>query len=168
MKIYILTFFSLAFFNLLSAQKNITYTDRFTINGKVKTPYTFRLNHTDSFTINNLGNIATINHMGQVLSEKKNVKGILLKDVISRSEISAVRPKDLFGFYFILSATDGYQVVLSWNEVFNENSVYIITDIDGKHQDKMDEKINILITKDVGKGHMYIKGLSTIVVNNVK
>ncbi len=149
----------------LHAQKSINSTDQITIEGKVKNPYVFNFRSADNFKINDLGDVSTVNHMGQVLSVKRNVKGILLKDVIGKIKFMSEKPKDLFSYYFILSASDGYKVVLSWNEVFNGNNVYLVTDSDGKHLGQMDEHINILVLNAPGKGHIYIKGLNKLVVD---
>jgi len=44
--------------------------------------------------------------------------GCPLRDLIRQAEPTEARPRDLRKSYFLVTATDGYQVVFSWAELF--------------------------------------------------
>jgi hypothetical protein len=47
------------------------------------------------------------------------VKGVLLKDILEKSEIDAETLKCLVNIILFAIASDNYKVVFSWNEIFN-------------------------------------------------
>ncbi len=99
--------------------------------------------------------------------EYKNVKGVLLTDLLKDVHITVESPKQLSEFYFVFKATDGYTVVFSWNELFNTetgNSVFVVVETDGKSQQTAPEKILLISTKDFKTGRRHIKGLQSIEV----
>jgi hypothetical protein len=95
------------------------------------------------------------------------VKGILLKDVIGKAELKASQMKELNQYYFFLEASDGYKVVLSRNEVFNTNNLYIITSSNGINLKDSRDRIEVLALSEAGKGHILIKGLKSISIQKM-
>ena len=74
-------------------------------------------------------------------------------------------------YYFVFAASDGYKVVYSWNELFNTSvgeSVYLVTEKDGKTITEMDDSILVVSTKDFKTGRRNVKGLASIAVMRVK
>jgi hypothetical protein len=60
---------------------------------------------------------------------------------------------------------------LSWNEIFNSNtgnSVYILTEQDGKPASALDNRIALVSPKDQMTGRRYVKSLQKIVIERVK
>lgn len=78
-----LLFCTLLFTATSYSQVRVDVTDRFVIEGMVDHPTTVSFKTIDSFTSQALGDVTTVNHKGDVKSVRKNVKGILLKDVLS-------------------------------------------------------------------------------------
>jgi hypothetical protein len=107
------------------SQINVASTDKFSIEEKGKTISAFSIAQLDSFTIKSIGDVIITSSKGKEKPVRKNVKAILLKDVLSKITLNANRTKDLNQYFFLLEATDGYKVVLSRNEVFNANNIYI-------------------------------------------
>ena len=101
---------------------------------------------------------------GEERPVRKNVKGILLKDVLSKITLNENRTKDLNQYFFLLEATDGYKVVLSRNEVFNANNIYIITESNGITKQQSPGRIELLGLSEPDKGHIYIKGLKRLTI----
>ena len=159
----------LLFYSLTAlAQINIARTDEFSIDEKGTTRFVFSISQLDSFTIRNIGDITMMSSKGDVKPVRKNVKGILLKDVLSKITLHESRPKDLNRYLFLLEATDGYKVVLSRNEVFNTNNLYIITESNGNIIKQSPDRIEILSLTEPNKGHIYIKGLKRLTIQKME
>ena len=106
-----------------------------------------------------------VSSKGEEKPIRKNVKGILLKDVLSKRTLAASRTKDLNQYFFLLEATDGYKVVLSRNEVFNTDNLYIIMESNGNNIKQSADRIEILALAGANKGHIYIKGLKRLTIH---
>jgi len=155
-----------------SAQKeNIPTTENFSIEGKVKKSLTVSLADLTSYKSYSIDSIVITNHLGETRSSLRNVKGVLVKDILNKVEIDAETPKVLSEYYFVCIASDNYKVVFSWNEIFNSatgKSVYILTGHDGKPASALDNRIALVSPKDEMTGRRYVKGLQKIVVERVK
>jgi len=113
----------------IQAQRKIMPTESFTVKGKVKTEMTFNLDQLDNFARKPIADKVIYNHKGEAKDTVRNMKGILLTDVLAKIEYQYDKPKELSEFYFVCTASDGYKVVFSWNEIYNTeigNNLYII------------------------------------------
>jgi len=154
-----------------SAQAQTKVTSSFTISGEVFTPLTVSVMDFKKWKEVAVGDLVITNHLGEKKSDAKGLKGILLKEILQTVEIKSESPKVLSEYYFVFSASDGYKVVYSWNELFNTTvgeSVYLITEKNGKTITEMDDSILVVSTKDFKTGRRNVKGLSTIEVMRVK
>lgn len=145
-------------------QEKFIPADSFLIEGKVKNTKAFSLHDLDSFTVVSFGDITTVNHLGEVKSNRKNVKGILLKNILVKVKFNVTQPKELNSYYFILKGTDGYKVVLSYSEIFNNSNVYIVTESNGKGWQQIEDRVAVLVLLEPHKGHVAMKGLYKLVV----
>jgi hypothetical protein len=108
--------------------------------------------------------------LGERRSSFKNVKGVLLKDILEKTGIDSESTKELNEYYIVCIASDNYKVVFSWSEIFNSatgNSVYILTGHDGKPASALDNRIALISPKDQMTGRRYVKGLQKIVIERV-
>lgn len=124
----------------------------------------------DTFQQTTVGDVPVKNHLGESKFIIKNMKGILLKDILKTVSYNAETPKALSEYYFTCVASDGYMVVFSWNELYNTSigdHVYIITEEDGKKAVANEDRIALISTSDVNTGRRYVKYLSKIIVNRV-
>ena len=152
-------------------QKPIPTTENFTIEGKVKKEITVSLADLSSYKSYSIDSIVITNHLGEKRSTLKNVKAVLLKDILGKIEIDSENPKVLSEFYFICTASDNYKVVFSWNEIFNNDlgkSIYMLNGNDGKPASALDNRIALISTKDEMTGRRYVKGLQKIIIDRVK
>lgn len=157
--------------SVVIAQKTIPTTEYFSIEGKVKKEITISLDDLSSYKTYSIDSIVITNHLGERRSTLKNVKGVLLKDILGKVEIDAEAPKVLSEYYFVCKASDNYKTVFSWNEIFNNpagKSVYILTGHDGKPASALDNRIALVSPKDEMTGRRYVKGLQKIVVERAK
>jgi len=155
----------------LFAQGQIKVTSSFTVSGEVFSPLTVSVMDLKKWKEVAIGDLVITNHSGEKKSEAKGLKGIPLKDILQTVEIKSENPKVLSEYYFVFTASDGYKVVYSWNELFNTSvgeSVYLVTEKNGKSIIEMDDSILVVSTKDFKTGRRNVKGLSSIAVMRVK
>lgn len=155
----------------LHAQENNNPTSDFIIGGMVKTPFTFSLKNVLDFSTVAIDSVIIYNHLHERKRAIKNIKGILLKDILDKVEFDAPGPKVLSEFYFVCIASDNYKVVFSWNELFNTEvgkRVIIITGENGKNGMELDDRIALLSPADDATGRRFVKGLKKIIVERVK
>ncbi len=152
------------------SQKSVESTNQFSIIGLVETPKTISFSDLEKEKIETLGDIKITNHLGEFKREYKNIKGVSLLSLLNDVKIIAPNPKFLSEYYFIFKATDGYSVVVSWNELFNTeigNTFFLIIEADNKSQKYSSEKILLIATKDFKTGRRHIKGLQSIEIKRI-
>lgn len=168
----LLTTLAILFFSFTAfAQKDIPASEAFEVTGKVKKAMTFRLQDFRGYEAKNIGKVTITNHLGVKKGTMKQLKGILITDLLSKVELAEENPKLLSEFYFVFEATDGYKVVFSWNELFNSEigkQVYFITEKEGKPIESLEDRIAIVAPKDVQTGRRFVKGLKQIRVERVE
>ncbi len=155
---------------MVQAQENIPPTDKFVIEGKVKNNIVFTLDQASQYKTTATDSIVIYNHLMQKKRSIKNIKGILLKDIIDKAVIDASSPKLLSEYYITCMAADNYKVVFSWNELYNTevgNHVIIITEADGKMSKDGEDRIAILSTADKATGRRFLKSLTKVIVERV-
>ena len=111
------------------AQETLKQTHSFGITGRVKKETMITMDSLNSYPLKTVGDIKVTNHLGEFKHQDDQLKGVLLKDILSHSELLASSPKLFSRFYFVCVGADGYKVVYSWNELFNTetgNHVFII------------------------------------------
>lgn len=153
------------------AQEKNTPTSKFSITGKVKNKSIITLDSLKQYAIKNLGDIKITDHLGNFKHQDDQLKGILLKDILSHTIYATASPKLLSTFYFICTGADGYKVVYSWNELYNTavgDNVFIIMEKNGVKIDKMPESIQMTSYSDYKTGRRYLHNLDKIVVASVE
>lgn len=152
------------------AQRKIEPTTEFTVSGMVEERQKIDIKSILSYPQISLGDVVVKNHKGEEKKVAKNVKGVLLKTVLEQAKIKVNKPKEYSELVVVLTATDGYRNVYSWNELMNNPAgehVYIITEQDGKDMTQMENAIIIVSTSDINAGSRYFKGLKSIDIRRV-
>lgn len=117
-----------------------------------------------------IGDAIIHNKQGDVKEHATNMKGVLLKTVLDSAHIFAARHKEYNELCIILTASDNYRNVYSWNELFNTevgDLVYIITEKDGIPIDRMEDRILVISRSDKNSGRRHLKALTRIEVKKV-
>jgi hypothetical protein len=151
-------------------QKKIEPTKSFTVEGNIKNQSVVTPKELSSFEQKEIGDVAIKNHLGEVKHTITRVKGVLLKDVLNKTVLNSESPKDFSQYYIICTASDGYTVVFSWNELFNSptgDNTYVITSRDGQSISQMDDHIALITPTDFNTGRRYVKCLAKITINKV-
>ncbi len=167
MKLIALSLFLLSA-SCMQAQEKVQPSDNFTIDGKVTHSRIVTSRAADSLATADLGEISTVNHRGEVRSVRKNVKGILLRDFLKNMLPDADKPKEMGSYYFILTGTDGSRFVVSFNEAFSGDTIYIITESDGHNWASIPDRVAVLSLMQPHRGHIAMKGLAHITVQKVQ
>lgn len=151
-------------------QKSETTTE-FVVSGLVKKELKFTVTDIEKHPSKPIGDVVITNHMGEPRGTAKQLKGILVKELLDDMELQEESPKRFSEFYLTFVAIDNYKVVYSWNEIFNSptgDQLFVITSRDGKDIKDMPESILILTPTDFKTGRRHINGLSKILVERVK
>jgi len=154
----------------IAQQKNET-TDQFKIEGLVKQELVVSLTTLADFKVNTIDSVVINNHLMQRKYSLKNVKGVLLKDILEKAEIQSATPKELSEYYIVCVASDNYKVVFSWNEIFNNKTgenIYLLLEHDGKPAVQSDDRVALISASDKATGRRYVKWLKEIRVERVK
>jgi len=144
----------------------VTY--QFSIGGKVKNPSVITMDSLAKYSIVPVGGMAVTDHTGALKHTDADLKGILLKDILSHTVIDAGSPHFYSGFYFTCIGSDGYKVVYSWNELFNTeigNHVFIIMEKNAVTADKLPESIQMASMMDMKTGRRYLHNLAKIIIS---
>lgn len=168
-------YFSLLFLLLpltLLAQKKIEPSSSFVIVGAVKQEISFSIADLQKYPAQKAGKgkLNVYSHDGTLRSTLKGLEGIPIKTLLEKVEFDVASPKDLSQFYLVFEATDGYQVVYSWNEIFNTpvgDNVYVLTKADGVRLDAMEQRIAVASMSDMRTGRRYVKGFNKITVKRL-
>lgn len=155
---------------LFSLNAHAQESKQFTIEGKIKNPTTLNLSNLKEFKSLSLDSMVVFSHLMQRKSSIKNIKGVLLKDVLSKIEIETTSPKVLSEYYIVCTATDNYKVVFSWNELFNSETgkhVMILTAFDANPAKNEKGNIALISPTDEATGRRFVKGLSKITILQV-
>lgn len=151
-------------------QKSETTTE-FVVSGLVKKELTFTFADIEKHPSKPIGDVVITNHMGEPRGTAKQLKGVLIKELLDNMELQEESPKRFSEFYLTFVAIDNYKVVYSWNEIFNSptgDQLFVITSRDGKNIKDMQESILVLTPTDFKTGRRHIKGLSKILVERAK
>ncbi|MES2830027.1 MAG: molybdopterin-binding protein [Bacteroidota bacterium] len=155
---------------LLALNTSAQESKEFIIEGKVRKTAIITLASLKNYKVIMLDSMTVFNHLLERKGSIKNIKGILLKDILSRVEIVAESPKKLSEYYIILTATDNYKVVYSWNELFNSSTgdhTLLLLSYDSEPVKFEKNNIALITTTDNATGRRFLKGLSRISILQV-
>lgn len=158
-------------FTTLYSQEKIEPSDTILITGKVFKEKTITIHTLAQQNARPIGNVAIINHLGAVKGIAKNMKGVLLKELLDSNCFAEPVPRKLSEFYITCIASDGYKVVFSWNELFNTetgNHTFIVTEKEGKQLSDMNERILLVVPTDQKTGRRFVKGVNKIVISRTE
>jgi len=170
MKVVLTVFFVSAVLHLLAQEKNQT-TDQFKVEGLVKQELVVSLANLATYSQHPVDSVVITNHLMQRKYALKNLKGVLLKDILNKAQIQSATPKELSEFYIVCTAADNYKVVFSWNEIFNTSAgewIMILTEHDGKAASATDDRMALLSVKDLATGRRFVKWLKEIRVERLQ
>ena len=162
-----LIFLFLLYSGTTLAQSYGTQTHQFSITGKVKKGSVITMDSLNSYPLKTIGDIKVTDHTGTFKHQDDQLKGVLLKDILSHSQWAVANPKLFSTIYFTCVGSDGYKVVYSWNELFNTpvgDNVYIIMEKNGVKADQLPASLQMASMLDFKTGRRHMSNISKIIV----
>jgi hypothetical protein len=157
----------LFFLQPLSAQQP---SDHFSIEGEIARSIEIRGTALKTYPLVSLDSMTVYSHDMKAKYVMRNIKGILLKDILANADFNEKNPKALSAFYIECIATDGYKILYSWNELFNSetgNHAMIVTEKNGSDFTSQNDRIALITPTDKATGRRYLKSLSRIIIRSV-
>lgn len=151
-------------------QRSIEANDTLTIYGEVSMARKVIASQLDSFPSMAIHDQIIYNHKGDIKDTLSRLRGIPLKLLMNSVTFTNTKPKELNEFYFICKASDGYRIIITWNELYNTiqgSQIYIITEINGHAIGQHPQRMLLIATGDIQTGRRYIKGLKEIEVKRL-
>ena len=107
---------------------------------------------------------------GEAASEPaaaRHYTGALLRDVLNAAKPTESKPRDLRRSYVVAAASDGYEVVFSWGELFlsQGDSVFVVYERDGAPLGDDEGKIALVAVGDRGSAR-HVKWLRTLTLRS--
>jgi len=152
-------------------EDKIPTTDKITISGDIKSPLTVTIADFLSYPVVPLHDVVIANHRGIPKDTFRNVKGVLLKNILSKVQLNAEKPKEMGEFYLTFVCSDSYKAVLSWDEIMSGETgkyLYVVTEKDNQTIHEMDSRILVVLLSDSGIGRKHMKCLEKIIVRRTQ
>jgi hypothetical protein len=135
------------------------------VTGDILASQVFTLDQINANRSMDLGDFAITNHAGEPRGVATQLKGFPIVNLLEQVKLDSPSPRQLSEFYFVFEATDGYKVVFSWNELFNNplgKEVFLITSKDGESLEEMEDGLLLISKTDLRTGRRHVKNLSKI------
>jgi DMSO/TMAO reductase YedYZ molybdopterin-dependent catalytic subunit len=97
-------------------------------------------------------------------SAPRHYTGVLLRDVLNVAKPTESKPRELRRSYVVAAASDGYEVVFSWGELFLSpigEAVYVVYERDGAPLGDDEGKIALVAVADRGAAR-HVKWLKSL------
>ena len=107
---------------------------------------------------------------GDASSAPRRYTGCLLREVVDAAKPIEARPRDLRRSYVVATASDGYEVVFSWAELFASpasESVYVVYERDGEPIGADEGPIALVATSDASPMR-HVKWLHALTVRRAE
>ena len=101
---------------------------------------------------------------------KNNIKCNDGKTILDNAGIEISSKKDFNRIYIHVIASDGYDVIFSYNEIFNTkngDNIIVFYKKNGKLLEPHEGKIALISTDDIKNGPRHIKWLQKIIVKKI-
>lgn len=137
------------------------------VTGRVRQPLALSMKELCSMDTEEIQDIPIICGTGTPEGRIESCRGVLLENIIRKAEVIKEDHNDTKKMFIVASATDGYKVVFSWQEIFNTivgGGVMILIERDGKQLSAEDGGLELISAEDYFTGSRYVKGLKNIEV----
>ncbi len=137
------------------------------INGRVRKPLLVSMEELCKMESEVLEDLFVVCGSGDPKGSIGSCRGVLLEDLIRKADVIKEEHDDTKKMFLVASASDGYKVVFSWQEIFNSpvgGGVLILFEKDGKPLDRERKRVDLISAQDMFMGSRYVKGLTNIEV----
>jgi DMSO/TMAO reductase YedYZ molybdopterin-dependent catalytic subunit len=146
-------------------------TTSISVTGKVKTPLTLTVQDLKAYKPVTMRDVKILSHSGEVKETIKACTGARLKEVLEKASIVFDERRDFNKTLIIARASDGFQAMWTWHELFNSaaaDNIIIVYERDGKLLASREGNFMMLNTNDTRTGPRHIRWLKEIEVRKVQ
>lgn len=145
-------------------------TTQIDVRGAVRQPLTLTVAELRQFPPQQVGEVPLVCQTGAKVGQLEHLKGVRLRDVLTRADIIAPGHNDVKQMVVIATASDDYRVVFSWSELFNSplgDGVLVLFEKDGAPLGDDEGRIALISTQDTRTGPRHVKWLRTLEVRRL-
>lgn len=154
----------------LQARSADIVSERVSVSGAVKTPLTLQVDDLKAFPAEQIGSV-TVTRRVDDKEVASTVRGVKLTAVLDRAAFSGTGQNDWKHTVVLASATDGYQVVFSWPELFNSEvgaGTLVVFERDGQPLADREGRIALVSARDLRTGPRSVRWLNRLDVRTLK
>lgn len=140
-------------------------TERVDVAGLVRQAQSFDLVALKKLPAVTLNNVVS-GHNGRVIRRIGSLTGVKLTRLLDAACIKSREPEDVKKMAIVVSASDGYKAVFSWNELFNSPAGETV--VLGYEQDgKEDGKLMLISAADTRTGPRHVRWVRRVEVMKI-
>lgn len=135
------------------------------VSGNVARPLTLSVDDLKRLPVQRVEDRRVVGAPGIAAETVRRYTGCLLRDVLDAAGLTEKARRDLRRSYVVASASDDYQVVFSWGELYNSPlgaGVLVVYEIDGAPLADSEGRIALQSLKDDRPGPRHVKWLSRV------
>ena len=137
------------------------------VSGRVGSPLSLSMADILSMEMEEFQNLFIVCGAGDPKDNIRHCRGVLIEKVLQKADVLKGEHNDTKKMFIVASASDGYKVVFSWQEIFNTvigGGVAVLTERDGKPLEEGGGRLDLISTLDYYAGSRYVKNLRNIEV----
>ena len=137
------------------------------VTGRVKQPLVLSMEELCGMETEEVKDLFIICGSGTPKGSIASCRGVLLEDVIRMAEVIKDEDNDTKKMFILATASDGYKVVFSWQEIFNSpigGGVMILIEKEGRSLCTEHDRLELISVQDYFTGSRYVKRLKNIEV----
>jgi DMSO/TMAO reductase YedYZ molybdopterin-dependent catalytic subunit len=144
--------------------------DRVSVSGSVKQVLQLGVADLKRFPPQLIKDLSMTCLSGADMGKTGKLRGALLRDILNKAQLDAPGHNDVKRMVVIATATDGYTVVFSWAEVFNNtvgDGIVVYYEKDGQALGNDEGHIAMVSTSDTRTGPRHVKWLRSLEIRKV-
>jgi cytochrome c551/c552 len=144
-------------------------TESIAVSGLVAHPLKLSVDDLKKFSVQQASEVPVVCLSGADRGKLTSPKGVLLRDILTKASI-VTKNHDGNKLVVVASASDGYRVIFSWNEIFNSplgDDILVYFQKNGLPLGDDEGRIAMISGKDIRNGARHVKWLEKIEVRKV-
>lgn len=169
-KIFLILFLSLSLFAKDNLDDSKYETNEVFVDGLVLNKLTLSVNDLEKLSGVKTGETPVICMSGETKENVQSYEGVRLKTILDKAIIQIEKKSDFNKIYIQVIASDAYEVIFSYNELFNTKNgenVIVFYKKNGNPLEPSEGKIALVSTNDIKTGPRHIRWLEKIIVKKI-
>jgi DMSO/TMAO reductase YedYZ molybdopterin-dependent catalytic subunit len=140
------------------------------IDGLVLNKLTLNVEDLEKLSGVKTGSMPVICMSGETKESVQSYEGVKLKTILDKANIKISNKSDFNKIYIQVVASDAYEVIFSYNELFNTkngDNVIVFYKKNGKLLEPSEGKIGLISSDDLRTGPRHIRWLEKIIVKKI-